>query len=130
MPAQGRRSVTPAVRYIGFDSPPKRDGIAEILESGEFPGVVVSGDPNHVPKHLRKFQGHLGTEDPDRVERAYQRDIEQKRALVKERGRRRGPRMTHSIPSELYFGKIAETGDKAYWDDPKNRDRHKDCKVS
>ena len=33
------------------------------------------------------------------------------------------------IPAALYHGKIKQTGDRSYWDNPKNRNRHKSCKV-
>jgi hypothetical protein len=37
--------------------------------------------------------------------------------------------MTHQIPAALHAAKIRETGDRQYWDDPKNRNRHKSCRV-
>lgn len=37
--------------------------------------------------------------------------------------------MTNSIPADLYHGKIRETGDRHYWDSPKNRKRHKSTEI-
>lgn len=31
-------------------------------------------------------------------------------------------KLTHSIPAELYYGKVRESGDKHFWSDEKNRD--------
>lgn len=38
-------------------------------------------------------------------------------------------RQTHSVPADLYHGKIKETGDKEYWSDPANMRRHESCRV-
>jgi hypothetical protein len=37
--------------------------------------------------------------------------------------------MTHSVPVELYYGKIRESGDKDFWRDPQNLEQAKSCKV-
>lgn len=66
----------------------------------------------------------------DRKEAVYQRELARKRRLVRQAGPGKDFRMTHSIPTELFHGKIKQTGDKDYWKDPKNRNRHKSCEVS
>jgi hypothetical protein len=38
-------------------------------------------------------------------------------------------RHTHSVPADLYHGKIKETGDKEYWSDPANMKKHESCRV-
>lgn len=65
-----------------------------------------------------------------RRERAYHRDVQQKREVAAAAGGNRGAqRMELSVPTELFHGKIRETGDRSYWKDPKNRARHKAWKV-
>lgn len=65
----------------------------------------------------------------ERLERAYGRDIAEKRK-INEAGKGHGrTKMTHSIPAELYHGKIRETGDNSYWKDKKNVERHKEWSV-
>jgi hypothetical protein len=62
-------------------------------------------------------------------ERRFQKHIEHQRQLAAANSG--GDfRKTHSIPADLYHGKIRETGDRHYWDDPSNRDRHRSTKVS
>lgn len=69
-------------------------------------------------------------EERNARQRAYQRDIEKKRQAVREGGNRKdGLKMTHSVPAELYHERIKVTGDKNYWSDPKNRDRHRSTKI-
>lgn len=66
--------------------------------------------------------------DPVMEERRFQEHIEKQRELA---ANHRGDfRKTHSVPADLYHGKIRETGDPHYWDDPTNRDRHRSTKVS
>lgn len=65
------------------------------------------------------------------LERRYHEDVQQKRDIAEAAGGNRGAqRMAMSVPTELYHGKIKETGDKSYWKDPKNRARHKAWKVA
>lgn len=66
-----------------------------------------------------------------RRERAYERDVRRKREVAEAAGGNQGShRMAMSVPTELYHGKIRQTGDKHYWKDPKNRARHKAWKVA
>lgn len=62
------------------------------------------------------------------MERRHKKSIEKAR---KDRvgGNKGARRLTHQIPAELFHGKIKQTGDKNYWDDSKNRNRHKSCQV-
>lgn len=62
-------------------------------------------------------------------ERQFQKHIDQRRKDIADGGNRGSMRMTHSVPADLYHGKIRETGDKEYWSDPSNVARHKSCKV-
>lgn len=60
---------------------------------------------------------------------AYKQHIAAKREQLRD-GNKGSIKQTHAVPADLYHGKIRETGDKAYWQDQKNLDRHKSCKVS
>lgn len=62
-------------------------------------------------------------------ERRYQRYINNRRKLFREE-KQVGGKLTHQVPAELYHAKIRQTGDKNYWSDPDNLNRHKSCKVS
>lgn len=111
--------------------------IDEIIDSGQCPGIHIRGSScSEIPKDKRVVRNFLKPDTPEqaaRLERAYQKDLERKRAMVAERGKRSkkpGIRMTHSVPAELYHGKIRETGDRTYWSDRKNLEQHTDCKVS
>ncbi len=69
---------------------------------------------------------------PEEVkEAAFQRHIDERRKLVRQVGHnsKASLRMTHSVPADLFHGKIRESGDKNYWDDPSNLKKHSSCKV-
>lgn len=89
-------------------------------------------DHDDIPAQARVTQassfGHSKLEG-ERREAAYAADIAAKRAA--NRGMRNSTRfrMTHSIPTELYHGKIKETGDRGYWQDKKNVAKHNSCKI-
>lgn len=71
-----------------------------------------------------------GGKSADRVEHEFKKQIEQRRSQIRDAGGQRGSiKQTHSVPAHLYHGKIKETGDKNYWSDPKNLNRHTECKV-
>lgn len=65
----------------------------------------------------------------EKREQLYHRELQQKRAQLRE-GNRGSVKQTHSIPAELYHGKIRETKDPHYWKDPKNLKRHKSTEVA
>lgn len=93
--------------------------------------VNTSGcrDHNEVPFHaqVQPHHGHVSKRAAEKLEAAYAQHIsEQRKAVRRTPGRLR---KTHSMPAELVFGKIRETGDKHYWDDPANRDKHKEFKL-
>lgn len=64
-----------------------------------------------------------------RIEAAHQKHNDQTRRDLADGGNKGAVRKTHQIPATLFHGKIKETGDKQYWDDPKNRNRHKSTRV-
>jgi hypothetical protein len=61
--------------------------------------------------------------------RRYQQSNQMLRRQIAEGGKKEGIKQSHAIPPELYHGKIKQTGDKNYWRDSKNLDRHKSCRV-
>ena len=63
------------------------------------------------------------------IEAKHGRHNEQTRRELADGGNQGSFRKTMQIPAALYHGKIKQTGDRNYWDDPKNRNRHKSCKV-
>lgn len=89
-------------------------------------------DASHIPDAKRVVRSGLirgGSLDAAAEERRFRRHIDNRRKELA--GQQRGSiRHTHSVPADLYHGKIRETGDARYWDDPANVQRHKDCKVS
>lgn len=91
-------------------------------------------DHDNVPENKRTAPNlgiGISKAEARRRERAYAADVRKKREIAEAAGGNQGPqRMAMSVPTELYHGKIRETGDKHYWKDPKNRNRHKAWKVS
>lgn len=91
-------------------------------------GCSGASDPNDIPLGSRvhgSAERDILPAEGARIEKAYGQHIQNLR-----RSQKPGKlRMTHSVPAELYHGKIRQTGDKQYWDDPKNQARHKDFEV-
>lgn len=90
-------------------------------------------DHDHIPEKYRvpdtgRAPSKAGAE---RKERAFQGHIQKRRELL---GRSRDPssgfKQTHSVPADLYHGKVRETGDLNYWSDPSNLKRHSSTRVS
>lgn len=91
-------------------------------------------DADEIPSHKRVLGPSVRVPNEvqaQRIERAYAEDIKKKRELRGDaRVRKSGEHvMTHSIPAHLHHGKIRETGDKHYWDDPKNLNRHRNWRI-
>jgi hypothetical protein len=85
-------------------------------------------DHNEIPREKRAFrQGSRA--DADRKEAAYRKGIQQRRQELKG-GNRGSIRQTHAIPADLHAGKIRETKDPNYWQDPTNMKRHDAFKVN
>lgn len=85
-------------------------------------------DHNVIPREKRVYVPGSRS-DADRREAKIAEGIKQRREQLREGGNQGSVKQTHAIPAELYHGKIRETKDKQYWQDPKNVDRHKDFKV-
>lgn len=107
-----------------------KNGIEEILRSGRFPSLNTFDCRDHddIPPDKRVLD-LTDRRSAQTKEKAFGKHISDRRALVAEVGHGRDYRMSHSVPADLFHGKIRETGDKNYWDDPKNLNRHKSCKV-
>ena len=123
--------------YVNGEPDPERDQARRIAmcESGEAPGLVVRGRAqSRVREDKRVVSDGIDGNSPlqaERLERVYREDLENKRkqASAAKSGKRRKMRMTHSVPAHLFHGKIRETGDKKYWEDPSNLKQHTDCQV-
>ncbi len=133
------------------DSRLVKGGIAEVLASGQFPGVIVRGDRggkdfDHIePKNrvadtgggVRKdgtvvpvgkagLRGHLKPAAARRREKKYHERIK----AIRNNGQcGQDVRMTHSVPVELYHGKIRESGDPNFWKNKRNLEQATSCKV-
>jgi len=130
-------------------------GIKEILRTKEFPGICVRGarkgkafediDPQFrvcdtgggvredgklVPAGKASIRG-ISKAAAEKRERAYADRLASMNRAIRDQGGQKSKtmKMTHSVPVELYHGKIRETGDAHFWDDPKNRDQATSCKV-
>jgi hypothetical protein len=109
---------------------PKRDGIKEILESGQFPATNTAACRDHdfIP-HDKRVIDPMNFKGEVTKEREFEEHIQKRRRLVRDAGSGKDFRMSHSVPADLFHGKIRETGDENYWDDPTNLRRHKSCEV-
>lgn len=87
-------------------------------------------DHDDIPDGKRVVRGmnDLGKNNALREERRFHNHIQNRRKELKD-GNRGSMRHTHSVPADLFHGKIRETGDKNYWSDPRNMRKHKSCKV-
>ena len=98
------------------------------------PNFICPGDADEIPVGSRVTENTAFGDTKAqgvRKEARYQKAIQQRRRQLVENGDRKSTfRHTHSVPVELYHGKIKQTGDKDYWKDPKNLNRHKSSEVS
>jgi hypothetical protein len=92
--------------------------------------TVGTRDHNKIPENER-VQGAKSRKAAAAKERAYGEHVHSRRAQLAADGNKRSSfRHKMSVPAEIVHGKIKETGDKTYWDDPKNVARHKEWEVS
>lgn len=82
-------------------------------------------EESRVVESDRRYNKTLGISK----EQQFHQAIKRRRAALADGGNKGAFRHTNSVPAELYHGKIKETGDKDYWNDPKNLERHKSTKV-
>lgn len=98
----------------------------------DAPMIDTSGcrDHSEVKASARVRSAWDGGKSPERVEAEFSNQIQRRRAEIRDAGGQRGSlKQTHSVPAHLYHGKIKESGDKNYWNDPKNLAKHRECKV-
>ena len=98
-----------------------------VIVRGNRKGRDASDVP---PQHRILPQGWGAVRTPERareVERAYYDAIVE--ARKKKTPHAPLVRKVASIPPELFFGKIRETGDKRYWDDKRNVKNHRECLI-
>jgi hypothetical protein len=86
-------------------------------------------DHNDISEGSRVASG-FDRGSPEQIEHQFKQHIDQRRTEIRDAGGQRGTfKQTHAVPAHLYHGKIKETKDPNYWQDPKNLSRHKECKV-
>lgn len=86
-------------------------------------------DHSHISEGKR-VRSEFDHGSPEKIEHRFKKHIEKRRTEIRDAGGQRGTfKQTHAVPAHLYHGKIKETGDKNYWNDPKNLNRHTECKV-
>jgi len=102
----------------------ERDWLADL------PQIDTSGCRDHddIPPGKRVARS-TSPRSAVKEEALFQRHIEDRRKVLRDGGNRGSFRHTHSVPADLYHGKIRETGDKNYWSDPANLRKHNTCKV-
>lgn len=84
-------------------------------------------DHDHIPEGKRVKRAS-SPRSAQAEEARFQRHIQERRRELKD-GNRGSFRHTHSVPADLYHGKIRETGDKEYWKDPRNLKKHDSTRV-
>lgn len=84
-------------------------------------------DHDFIP-HDKRVYDDVQTMSGEKKGRIFTKHVNERRKLLRE-GNRGDIRQTHSVPSDLFHGKIRETGDKDYWSDPANMKRHESCRV-
>lgn len=98
----------------------------------ESPQIVCDNDPDHVPPQfaVSRDGAPVSSREAAKREKQYERGIQQRRQELKGTKAKGGIQQTHSIPPELYYGKVRQSGDKNYWKDPKNLRKHSSTKVT
>lgn len=87
-------------------------------------------DADFIPEEKRLCPNPHGMtkSQADKRTRKYAEGIRNRRRQLAD-GNKGSIKQSHAVPAELYHGKIKQTGDRHYWQDPKNLNRHKSCKV-
>ena len=115
-------------------APPVCPGCFDQMDRVYGCNIDTSGcrDPDEVPAKFRTSvseERNLTSGQIAKLEAMHGKKVAQTRRNLADGGNKGSLRMTMQIPAALHAAKIKETGDKAYWEDPKNRNRHKSCKV-
>ncbi len=133
----------PCDKRVEFDNPisvgppeePPCDDCGTVMDRiWTMPTINTSScrDHDHIPETKRVSRGarNLSKAAATREERKFKNHIDERRKALADGGNNGSFRHTHSVPADLFHGKIRETGDKEYWKDPKNVERHGSTKVS
>ena len=91
-------------------------------------GLHRTEDPDSLKEPLRDSRWPKEWSG-ERCEREVYRSVEEIRKVRDEGRLHPEVKSMGRIPGELFFGKMRETGDRNYWDDPKNRNRHSTWRV-
>ena len=100
----------------------------------DAPMIDTSGcrDADFIPESKRVASNDgfgVGKRGAEKRVRGFKKHIDERRKALADGGNKGNVRHTHSVPADLYHGKIRETGDSKYWQDPANMAKHKSCKV-
>lgn len=97
--------------------------------------IDTSGCKDHdeIPEQHRIACGpidrNLTSGQAEAIEAKHQREMEQTRKQIRDGGNKGSFKLTRKIPAPLFHGKIKQTGDRHYWDDPKNLKKHKSTEI-
>lgn len=97
----------------------------------DLPMIETSScrDPDDIPE-VHRVQRPSRPRSAAAEEAKFRRHVEARRRDVAEGNKRSSFRQSHAVPADLYHGKIKQTGDRDYWRDPKNLQKHSSCKVT
>lgn len=128
-------SVTDVESSRPFAPPPAPTCVCGLVMDRVYNARIdTSGckDHDHIPEQFRVRDGNKSPSKAgaERKEAAFRSHIEGRRSVLRENGGRGAMRQTHSVPADLYHGKIRETGDRNYWNDSANLKRHSSTRVS
>lgn len=109
-------------------------GTANRNWQADLPNIDTSGCRDHdfIPEQHRVASNDgfgVGKRGAERKVQQFKQHNERRRKQLADGGNKGSVRHTHSVPADLYHGKIKETGDKSYWQDPANMAKHNSCRV-
>lgn len=107
---------------VTIERKPVDDGCPLILTGGEDTENI---DPASLMRDPRRPAGQTGEQIIAKAHRAVQEARQQARGRKGEKALR----LTHRIPTEVWWGKRKESRDKHYWDDPANLKKYKAWEV-
>tara|TARA_R110000803_G_scaffold48198_8_gene100096 strand:- start:1480 stop:1854 length:375 start_codon:yes stop_codon:yes gene_type:complete len=90
-------------------------------------------DHDFIPEEKRVASNDgmgVGKRGAEKRVRGFKKHIDERRKALADGGNKGNIRHTNSVPADLFHGKIRETGDKNYWNDPSNMAKHKSTKVN
>ena len=108
-------------------------GVATRDWKADAPMIDTSGCRDHdfIPETKRVASNDgfgVGKRGAEKRVKGFKKHIDNRRKELAG-GNKGSIRHTNSVPADLFHGKIRETGDKNYWNDPSNMAKHKSTKV-